>query len=149
MGRKQSEAPSANALAKRRSRERQRLRAQGMADNDLSGAAADMMADSPSAETLAPAGLMAGSGAAVGDLMEEQALWVRRRREITELELAKRRGELIPVQDARAQTQALGRRVRAALDRMPSYLPAHLSPDARTECERAMATAITAALAAV
>jgi phage terminase Nu1 subunit (DNA packaging protein) len=149
MGRKKSDDPSPAALAKRRSREKQARRAQRLADNDQSGEAADLLADSPAADTLTPPGIISPDTGPAGDLMAEQALWVKRRREITELELARRRGDLIPVVDARAQTQALGRRVRAALDRMPSHLPAHLSPEYRAECEQAMAAAVSAALATI
>lgn len=114
----------------------------------MSGTASDLMADAPQSDALAPAGLIS-SATPVGDLMEEQALWVRRRREITELELAKRRGELIPVMDARAASAAMGRRIRAALDRIPGMLPAHLSPESRVECERAIAQAVAAAVATI
>jgi len=84
-----------------------------------------------------------------GTLEEEQAVWVKRRREITELELAKRRGDLISSADARQGVANLGRRIRLALDRAPQLLPAHLPPDVRATCETALRQAIAGALAAM
>jgi phage terminase Nu1 subunit (DNA packaging protein) len=112
----------------------------------------DEMADDPGSDSLGPAGMVGdySSGSSGSQsLEEEQALWVRRRREITELELAKRRGELVPIADVRTQSAAMGRRIRIALDKIHQHLPAHLSPESRSECERAIAVAVSAAMATV
>jgi hypothetical protein len=110
---------------------------------------ADEMSDDPSSDVISPSGV--GSGSSDSDrslaLEEEQALWVKRRREITELELAKRRGELVPIAEVRAQSAAMGRRIRLALDKIPQHLPGHLSPETRAECEKAIAVAVSSAMA--
>lgn len=120
----------------------------------MSGIDADQRADGPGAYDLLPAGIIPTSATEEPDagdcnLEAEQALWVRRRREITELELARRRGALVLLVDAKAERTAAGRRIRAALDRIPQHLPAHLSPDLRTTCETAIRTAVTTALASL
>ena len=66
---------------------------------------------------------------------------------ITELELARRRGELISKDDAKSDVSTLCRRIRAALDRAPSLLPGELSPEHQAACKSAMASAIKQALA--
>ena len=112
----------------------------------------DELADDPSSDSLTPAGLVSdysGESSGSQSLEDEQALWVRRRREITELELAKRRGELVPIADVRTQSAAMGRRIRIALDKIPQHLPAHLSPEARVECEKAIAVAVSSVMATV
>ncbi len=82
-----------------------------------------------------------------GDLMREQARWVYERRLLTVIERRRRLGELIQVDDAKAQSAALARRIRAALNRAASHLPADLSPEQRSACSQALATAIKQALA--
>lgn len=147
---------SRNALAQRRSRERRKARASAEVGTDLAGIMSDELADDPGSDSLTPAGLVgdysnspSSESPASHSLEGEQALWVRRRREITELELAKRRGELVPIADVRTQSAAMGRRIRIALDKIPQHLPAHLSPETRAECERAIAVAVSAAMEAV
>lgn len=140
-----------NALRQRRSRERRKAMASVEVGSDLSAIMADEMADDPGSEVITPSGMMADR-ASLGTslaLEVEQALWVKRRREITELELSKRRGELVHIADVRAQSAAMGRRIRIALDKIPQHLPAHLSPESRAECERAIAMAVSAAMATV
>jgi hypothetical protein len=84
-----------------------------------------------------------------GDLMQEQARWVYERRLLTIIERRRRLGELIPVDEARAQSAALARRIRAALDRAPSHLPADLTPELRASCTAALGLAIKQAMAAL
>lgn len=105
----------------------------------------------PASSQIAPGGLDAPSpdSACSGDLMKEQALWVHERCKITRLEYRRRLGELIPVEDAKRQTAALARRIRAALDRAPSHLPADLDPATRAAATTAMAAAIRQALSAL
>ena len=143
---------SRNALAQRRSRERRKARSSAEVGADLAGIMSDELADDPSSDSLTPAGLVSdysGESSGSQSLEDEQALWVRRRREITELELAKRRGELVPIADVRTQSAAMGRRIRIALDKIPQHLPAHLSPEARVECEKAIAVAVSSVMATV
>lgn len=83
------------------------------------------------------------------DLMREQAIWVRRRRQITEIELRRREGEVILREEAERQAATLGRRVRAALERAPSLLPGDISPENRSACATAMSSAIRQALALI
>jgi hypothetical protein len=126
-----------------RKREKERLYRDAAATGD------DDPADEGSSQ-IAPAGLVEPPASQpVSDLMTEQALWVQKRRMITELELARRRGELVSIEDAARQSAALARRIRAALDRAPSLLPAELSPENHAACKSAMAAAIKAALAGV
>ena len=128
---------------KRAQRDRER-RAQVMAEDDPSATDADALNDH-----LSPPGLFAeaeGAQQFSGDLVREQALWVFERRKLTALELARRRGELIQLDEARTQSQNLARRIRAALDRAPQLLPADLPPDVRAACSTALATAIKNAL---
>jgi len=154
MGRPPVAEPSANTLQQRKSRERKRRQQLGLSSDDLSGIDADQRSDAPGAYDLLPAGIIPAASPQSEDgtdcnLEAEQALWVRRRREITELELARRRGDLIPLIQAKAERAAAGRRIRAALDRIPQHLPAHLSPDLRTTCETAIRAAVTTALASL
>ena len=154
MGRLPVAEPSANTLHQRKSRERKRSQQLGLSTDDLSGIDSDQRSDAPGAYDLLPAGIVSSPSLQPGEvsdynLEEEQALWVRRRREITELELARRRGSLISLVEAKAERTAAGRRIRAALDRIPQHLPAHLSPDLRTTCETAIRTAVTTALASL
>jgi len=106
-------------------------------------------ASDPGSSQLLPSGIepSADESDADLDLMKEQALWVKRRRTLTEIEIQRRRGELIPVEEARLKVAALSRRIRAALDRMPSHLPADISPDARAAATKAMAHAVKIAMA--
>ena len=80
------------------------------------------------------------------DLTEQQAELILVRRRIAEIDLAVRRGELIPLDDAKRQSAALARRIRAALERAPSLLPGDLSPEHQASCKSAMAAAIHQAL---
>lgn len=149
MGRNPVDAPSPNTLAQRKSRERRRRQQLGLAADDLSGIDADSHSSDLTSSDLVPAGLVdPPTGGAYADSLEaEQALWVRRRREITELELSKRRGDLISLTEAKAQRAAAGRRIRAALDRIPQFLPGHLPPEQRAACETAIKSAVSTALA--
>jgi hypothetical protein len=116
----------------------------------------------PESDQLSPAGLVAAAQTMPalppalhvgdefsGDLMQEQARWVYERRLLTIIERRRRLGELIPVDEARAQSAALARRIRAALDRAPSHLPADLTPELRAACTAALGLAIKQAMAAL
>lgn len=129
-------------------RERKRLQRARERQGQIRETAADDDPADPSSEQLLPAGIVqgGGSGPTLG-LMEEQAIWVRKRRELTELELARRRGEVVSREESARQAAALCRRIRAALDRAPSLLPGDLSVENQTACRKAMAAAIAQALA--
>lgn len=139
-----------NAARVRKHREKKR-RALVVGDADIID---DDPAD-PGSDQLSPAGVEVPDhelpGApkdpgGVGSLEYEQALWVRERRKISTLEYQRRRGLMVEIDEARQQQSALARKIRAALDRAPSYLPADLAPEARTACASAMSQAIKAAL---
>lgn len=158
MGRTRSDNPSPNALAQRLSRQRKKQQQRQIYGQDHTGLVADSMADESVSGDICPPGLIDLGNKAespigvrpsgpVASLEEEQALWVRRRREITELELAKRRGEVKNALEVEQQGARLGRRFRSVLDRIPANLPGHLSPDHRTICETAIKQAVALALA--
>ena len=157
MGRSRSENPSPNALAQRLSRQRKKQQQRQIYGQDVTGVDADERTDYAASSDIIPPGLIPASSPAfdrqsfataeVSSLEEEQALWVRRRREITELELAKRRGDLISAIEAKQQSSNRGRRFRSVLDRIPANLPSHLSPDQRSVCEAAIKQAVALALA--
>jgi hypothetical protein len=65
------------------------------------------------------------------------------------LDLARRRGELVSGQEAQAAMMALAASVRQALERMPAYLPADLTPDVREAATSAMRQAQAQAFAAL
>lgn len=157
MGRDKSDKPTPEALRQRRYRDRKSLRAMGMFPGDMSGTQADDATNDPASDAIAPPGLIHARRAYDGpemptdpggtaSLEEEQALWVRRRRQITELQLEKQRGDLIPILEARQQMAGLGRRIRSSLDRIKNSLPPHLSSEMRPICERAIAEAVAVAL---
>ena len=63
------------------------------------------------------------------------------------MDLARKRGELVSGAEAQSAMVALGASVRQSLERMPAYLPASLSPDARDACIAAMRQAQAQAFA--
>lgn len=147
-----------NREKQRRWRERQR---KGQVVTGGSSVDRDDDPTDPESGQLSPAGLVdadqrmpqlptangdSGEGYS-GDLMQEQARWVYERRMLTVIERRRRLGELIQVDDARSQSAALARRIRAALGRANSHLPADLSPEHRAVCTQSLATAIKQALA--
>lgn len=156
MGRTRSENPSPNAIAQRLSRQRKSQQQRQIYGQDVTGIDADERTDYVVSNDIVPPGLIlssdgerneVGGSADVSSLEAEQALWVKRRREITELELSKRRGDLISATEAKQQSANRGRRFRSVLDRIPANLPAHLSPDHRSVCESAIKQAVALALA--
>ena len=80
------------------------------------------------------------------EIEREQTLWIKSRREISELKRRKLEGELMEVSDAKRQVATLARRIKIALDRAPSHLAADLSPEIRAAASAAMAAAIRQAL---
>jgi hypothetical protein len=137
-------------------REAARLRKRAQRDRDRRSIAPPLdLDDAPEdagSSQLSPAGITqptdSGPGP-VSDLMTEQAIWVHRRRQLTEIEIRRRKGELIEIDEAKQQSAALARRVRSALARAPSLLPADLSPEVRAASVTAMDGAIRLALAAL
>jgi hypothetical protein len=65
------------------------------------------------------------------------------------VDLARKRGELMPVEDARRKMAAMAAAVRRALDLAPALLPSSLSPHEREVCAAAMATATASAMATI
>lgn len=161
MGRSRIDTPSQNTIAQRLSRERKKQQRRQIYGQDPSGIELDDLTEDAVSGDITPPGLIPSeprsepspatdrvwrdSGAS--SLEEEQALWVKRRREITELELAKRRGDLISATEAKQQSANRGRRFRSVLDHIPNSLPGHLSPDHRSICEAAIKQAVSTALA--
>ncbi len=83
---------------------------------------------------------------AAAALADERRRLTRTRRKRAELDLAARRGDLMPVAEARVQICALASAVRRQLDLAPAYLPADLTPEAREAATLAMRGAIRRAL---
>ena len=77
-------------------------------------------------------------------LAREQAV---ARRERVRADLAERRS--ISVEEARDAVMRLAAGVRRALDLMPSFLPADLTPEQRSSCERAMSMSVSRAMATI
>ena len=155
------DTPARQAARERQARYRQRKDAAQVAQIE---AGADDDPSDPSSSQLTPAGLLpyavtsstytpgqlavpANDADQVGDLMDEQAKWVAVRRRISELELQRRRGELILIEDATRDAQALARRIRAALDRAAAHLPGDLAPEIRDQCAKALGVAVSQAMA--
>ena len=139
------EARLAAKLRKRAQRARERRSLAPIADLDDSP-------DDAGSSQLSPAGITqpdacAPHVGAVQDLMTEQAIWVHRRRQLTEIEIRRRNGELIEIDEAKQQSAALASRIRAALGRAPLLLPADLSPEIRSAAAVAVDGAIKSALA--
>lgn len=156
---RKEDTPERRAARERQARYRQRKDA---AQVEQIASGRDDDAADPSSAQLVPAGIIQFPSAAkdsgkpesdspetVADLMTEQAIWVQRRRVLTELEIKRRKGELIEREEADRQAASLGRRVRAALDRAPSHLPADLIPADRERCAKALSIAIEQAMASL
>lgn len=84
-----------------------------------------------------------------GNPLVEQARKNYQQYLLLRLEHRRRRGLMIATDEARRQFTALARRIRNALDRAPSNLPADLSPEIRAAATTAMAAAIRQAMAAL
>ena len=81
------------------------------------------------------------------EIEREQTLWIKSRREISELKRRKLEGELMEVSDAKRQVATLARRIKIALDRSATFLPADIDPTTRAIAAAAMKAAIATALA--
>ena len=95
--------------------------------------------------------LDAGGG---DDIVAQQRAKARLMREHAEARRANVRaamaeGSVIRLEDAKAEIMELAASVRHALTIMPSFLPAHLSPEEREACSQAMASAAARAMQSI